>query len=84
MLREDYLDSQVVRDVVHEVVADIAFLGRIDVPFDRLGARNPPRGMRWWWTAITGEELDKPSRQAPVGAQMQLTLEEVHEGYGDQ
>jgi hypothetical protein len=25
------------------------FLGRTDVPFERLGVRTAPRGMRWWW-----------------------------------
>jgi hypothetical protein len=88
-LRADYDRDEVVRDVVHGVVADIAFLGRTDVGFDRLGVTNAPRGMRWWWTALTGEELDRPSADRrrtpgagpPVGAQ--LSLDDVHEGYGD-
>jgi hypothetical protein len=88
-LRADYERDEVVRAVVHQVVGDIAFLGRTGVTFDRLGVTNAPRGMRWWWTALTGEELDRPTparhRAAasgrPVGAQ--LSLDDVHEGYGD-
>jgi hypothetical protein len=88
-LRADYSRDEVVRDVVHQVVADVAFLGRTDVTFDRLGVTNAPRGMRWWWTALTGEELDRPTptspRRAAAGpaASAQLTLDDVHEGYGD-
>jgi hypothetical protein len=88
-LRADYDRDEVVRDVVHRVVADLAFLGRTEVAFDRLGVTNAPRGMRWWWTALTGEELDRPAparpRSAPPGRGVgaQLSLEDVHEGYGD-
>jgi hypothetical protein len=88
-LRADYPRDEVVRDVVDRVVADVAFLGRTDVTFDRLGATNAPRGMRWWWTALTGEELDRPTRPgqrrttATEAATAQLSLDDVQEGYGD-
>jgi hypothetical protein len=87
-LRADYARDDVVREVVHAVVADVTFLGRTDVPFATLGASNAPRGMRWWWTALTGEELDRPAARSgavapPAAATVQLSLEDVHEGYGD-
>jgi hypothetical protein len=86
-LRSDYARDEVVRSVLHRVVAEVAFLGRTDVPFDRLGVTNAPRGMRWWWTALTGEELDRPASRHGVAsgasASSQLTLDDVHEGYGD-
>ena len=79
-LRVDYPAEPIVRDVVQSAVAELVFLGRTDVPFERLGVRTPPRGMRWWWTEITGERLDAtPARPVPA---RQLTLEDVHEGYG--
>lgn len=87
MLRADYPTDPVVRSTVDGVVAEIAFLGRTDVPFAALGASNAPRGMRWWWTALTGEDLDHPSGRPPLAvrerAPSQLSLDDVHEGYGD-
>ncbi len=56
LLRADYPRDPLVRDVVHRVVADVAFLGRTDVTFAELGVGAAPRGMRWWWWALTGEE----------------------------
>ncbi len=84
-LRSDYARDEVVRDVVHRVVGETAFLSRTDTTFSRLGVTNAPRGMRWWWTALTGEELDGPAARtgSPAGATAQLTLDDVHEGYGD-
>ncbi|MBW3663794.1 MAG: hypothetical protein KY469_11895 [Actinobacteria bacterium] len=80
LLRADYGRDDDVRAVVDRTVSELVFLDRTDVPFDRLGHRNPPRGLRWWWTALTGEEVE---RDAPVVSQpTQLTLDEVHEGYG--
>ena len=81
LLREDYLADPTVRDVVQRVVADLAFLGRTDVPFAQLGVRNPPRGMRWWWTALTGEPVGN-ERPEPPRMPAQLSLDDVHEGYG--
>jgi hypothetical protein len=47
--------------------------------------RTAPRGMRWWWTALTGEELDgtpDPARTASAAEPAQLSLDDVNEGYG--
>ncbi len=80
LLRDDYLWNDGVRQTVVEVVAQLGFLGRTDVPFDRLGLRTAPRGMRWWWTALTGERVTS-IRQPPPSSD-QLTLDEIHEGLG--
>jgi hypothetical protein len=85
MLRADYSRDPIVRDVVHRVVAELAFLGRTDVPFAALGVTNPPRGMCWWWSALTGEELTgagAPRRPPAPEPPLQLALDDVHEGYG--
>lgn len=92
-LREDYATDAVVRDVVHDVVAELVFLGRTSGSFDDLGARNAPRGMRWWWTAITGEQVEVPAPVAPGASQLELAavvdavargqLDEILTGYGD-
>ena len=37
LLRADYARDDLVRTAVHAVVAEVAFLGRTDVPFERLG-----------------------------------------------
>ncbi|MFA9429065.1 hypothetical protein [Egicoccus sp. AB-alg2] len=85
MLRADYPRDDTVRGVVHEVVAELAFLGRTDVRFEELGLRNSPRGLRWWWFALTGEEPDAPHAPAsePPPEPRQLALDEVLRGYGD-
>lgn len=84
-LREDYPADPVVRDVTRSVVSDLAFLGRTDVPFAELGATNAPRGMRWWWIEITGEEIERqrPPASSTSTLRHQLSLEDVLEGYGD-
>lgn len=83
LLRAEYERDDTVRAAVHDVVSEIVFLGRTDVPFERLGVRTPPRGMRWWWTALTGEQLDAPAEpDAPGAQQLELTLEEVQQGIG--
>jgi hypothetical protein len=88
MLRADYPRDPLVRDTVDRVVAELAFLGRTDVPFEALGATNAPRGMRWWWSALTGEDLGGGATRAPEATDLepepplQLALEDVHEGYG--
>ncbi len=63
LLRADYPVDEFVRTTVDAVVAEVAFLGRTDRRFVELGVRTAPRGMRWWWTALTGEALDGPGRQ---------------------
>lgn len=82
LLRADYPRDAVVREVVHQVVADVAFLGRTDVPFARFGIASPPRGMRWWWQALTGEEPGATAGEPPTEPR-QLDLDDVFEGYGD-
>ncbi|MFP4312602.1 MAG: hypothetical protein ACLFS9_11570 [Nitriliruptoraceae bacterium] len=98
-LRADYLVSPEVRDSLHGAIAEVAFLGRTGLPFAQVGFRAAPRGLRWWWSAITGEVLERPPR-SPTAAELsaqpqQLTLPElaeldpqpalddVAEGYGD-
>lgn len=57
-LRADYPRDDEVRRIVDEVVAELVFLRRTDRPFRELGVRTAPRGLRWWWTALTGEDLE--------------------------
>ena len=83
MLRADYARDPHVREVVHAVVAEYAFLGRTDTQFVELGLRNPPRGLRWWWSALTGEEPDAHAPPAEAGEPRQLAMDEVLRGYGD-
>ena len=96
LLRADYPQDASVRSTVDAVVAELVFLGRTDVPFARLGLRSSPRGLRWWWTALTGEDPDaaptQPDAGTPPPAQLslddladdraRLAMDEVHEGYG--
>jgi hypothetical protein len=95
LLRADYPRDEAVRRTVEAVIAETAFLGRTDASFASLGFRSAPRGLRWWWTALTGEELDGPrgepsdpaARQLrmldPASLERQATLDDVAEGYGD-
>lgn len=80
LLRDDYVWNDRVRQTVFAVVAELGFLGRTDVQFERLGIRNAPRGMRWWWTGLTGERVAAPPLPPPSSGQ--LTLDEIHEGLG--
>lgn len=64
MLRADYPADPEVARTVDAVVGELAFLSRLEQPFASLGARNAPRGMRWWWTALTGEQLEPPPSRA--------------------
>lgn len=83
-LRADYADDDVVRRTVDGVVREFAFLGRTDRPFAALGIRNAPRGLRWWWTAITGEELTPPvAATSTTTPPLQLEFPDVLGGYGD-
>lgn len=85
LLRTDYTQQDTVRAAVDAAVRDLVFLGRTDRTFEQLGVRNAPRGMRWWWTALTGEDLDGAAKaRGPAASEPdQLTLDEVLRGYGD-
>ncbi len=88
-LRADYAADDAVRRVVDAVVAEIAFLGRLDVPLHQLGVRSAPRGMRWWWCHLGGAELDDgrdgagDADDARPALPTQLRLVDVLSGYGD-
>lgn len=90
LLRADYARDEVVRTTVHDVVREVVFLGRgADARFADLGVRSAPRGMRWWWSALTGEDVDAPAappagdRHRPTPPGPQLSLDDVLGGYGD-
>lgn len=89
LLRTDYGRDDVVRTTVDGVVAEIAFLSRTDQRFSRLGLTSAPRGLRWWWTALTGEELDRANPAPEPAAQLSFDAldtfgqDDVNEGYGD-
>lgn len=87
LLRTDYPTDPVVARTVREVVADLVFLGRTDRSFAELSVRNAPRGLRWWWRELTGEDVGAPP-PANAGTPAdrvptQLELEDVLGGYGD-
>jgi hypothetical protein len=88
-LRADYPQDTALRAIVDAVVADVAFLGRLDVPLHELGVRAAPRGMRWWWTHLTGRDSDEGRSDPDVGDEhrapvpLQLRLVDVLAGYGD-
>jgi hypothetical protein len=85
LLRADYPRDPVVREAVHTVVAEVAFLGRTEGRFSELGIRNPPRGLTWWWAALTGEDTTSPHEPAPsppIAPPTQLQLDDVHQGWG--
>lgn len=87
LLRSDYPVDPVVRDVVRDVVRELVFLDRTDRAFADLQVRNAPRGLRWWWRELTGEDVERPpppSAGTP-GDRLprQLDLDDVLGGYGD-
>ena len=88
-LRSDYPQDTTLRATVDAVVADISFLGRLDVPLHELGVRTAPRGMRWWWTHLTGRDSDERLSDPNVGDELaatvplQLRLVDILAGYGD-
>ncbi len=98
LLRADYPRDEAVRAIVDQVVTDLVFLGRTDRDFAQLGLHNPPRGLRWWWSALTGEDPDaspRPVRDRPAGhdqlslddlaaVDARLAMDQVHGGYGDE
>ena len=88
-LRADYGADDAVRRTVDAVVAEVAFLGRLDVPLHELGVRSAPRGMRWWWCHLGGTGLDDgrdgvgDTDDARPVLSTQLRLVDVLSGYGD-
>jgi len=88
-LRVDYGTDADLRGTVDAVIAEVAFLGRLDVPLHELGVRSAPRGMRWWWSHLggtgpadgrsTAEDGDEHGATLPT----QLRLMDVLAGYGD-
>lgn len=87
LLRADYPDDPVVTRTLRAVVTELVFLGRTDRPFDELQVRNAPRGLRWWWRELTGEDVGSPP-PASAGTPAdriphQLEFEDVLGGYGD-
>jgi hypothetical protein len=80
LLRADLPRDPDVRRVVDEVVAEVVFLGRTDRRFAELGLHSAPRGMRWWWTALTGEDLDapRPHGATPAPRTEEATAEQLH------
>jgi hypothetical protein len=88
-LRADYPTDGQVRAVVDTVVGEVAFLGRLDTSLAQLGVRSAPRGMRWWWSHLTGRAVDVAASAAPDASEptasvpLQLRLVDVLAGYGD-
>lgn len=89
LLRADHPRDPEVRRTVDAVVAEVVFLGRTDRAFAQLGLRSAPRGMRWWWTALTGEDLDgttasvaaPPASARPAAEQLHLAVPDEDEPY---
>lgn len=84
-LRDDYVIDPAVRATVDEVVREVAFLDRTDASFAAVASPTAPRGLRWWWSHLTGEQIEGARRLPPRSAipQTQLTIDEVLTGYGD-
>ena len=85
-LREDNPADAAVRAAVDEVVREVAFLDRTGRPFEAVASRAAPRGLRWWWGYLSGDEVPPaPPRRAARDAvpETQLTIDEVLAGYGD-
>jgi hypothetical protein len=89
LLRADHPRDPEVRRTVDAVVAEVVFLGRTDRTFAELGLRSAPRGMRWWWTALTGEDPDQVTSGAtrtappaePAAEQLHLVGPDEDEPY---
>jgi len=88
-LRIDYPSDARVRRTVDAVVAEVAFLGRLDIPLHELGVRAAPRGMRWWWCHLGGNGIDDGRTDGDLvdgdgpNLPTQLRLVDVLAGYGD-
>jgi hypothetical protein len=79
LLRADHPRDPEVRRAVDAVVAEVVFLDRTDRTFAQLGLRSAPRGMRWWWTALTGEDLDQvPSGTTRTAPPAKPAAEQLH------
>lgn len=93
-LRIDYPVDDVVATTVHRRIDGDIFLDRAERGLEGLGIRNAPRGLRWWWSAVTGRDdasID-PSGHAPReqlelrldgSGDDQAALDEVRYGWGD-
>src|SRR5690606_26083510 len=77
LLRADYGRDDAVREVVDGVVTDLVFLGRTNGTFEALGMSNAPRGLRWWWSALTGEEATGPASPAVPAKRSQLSFDDL-------
>ncbi len=98
-LRQDYPTDDVVAATVHRRVDVDIFLGNADRGLDALGIRNAPRGLRWWWSAVTGQPDATDTPAARTDRQLALDvdrtdavaahepgqpgLDEVRYGWGD-
>lgn len=96
-LRRDYPDDEVVRAAVKRRIDAEIFLGHAHRGLEGLGIRNAPRGLRWWWAAVTGSEVpgsSPPADLSPATRQLALdvaeaaddprqSLDDVHLGWGD-
>ncbi|MEX2533736.1 MAG: hypothetical protein WD360_07195, partial [Nitriliruptoraceae bacterium] len=91
LLREDYPSSPQVKAAVDNTISERMFLGRLHLPLADHGFHNAPRGLRWWWTALTGEQLTDATPPA-IATQLALGFEaasyahqkDIYEGYGDE
>jgi hypothetical protein len=96
LLRQDYPGDPVVVEAVHRHVDAQVFLGRADRGLEALGIRNAPRGLRWWWSAVTGlpdttaRPRPRPERQLaldlggrPDPGDDRSSRDEVRYGWGD-
>lgn len=83
-LRTAYPHDPDVRTAVDGSVVDVAFLGRRGGALADLGIRTPPRGLRWWWVHLGGEDVPGATGTGAAPAPgVQLTLADVMTGYGD-
>jgi hypothetical protein len=83
-LRAAYPHDPAVRTALDGTLVDVAFLGRRGGALADLGIRTPPRGLRWWWVHLGGEDVPGPTGTGSAPAPgVQLTLADVMTGYGD-
>jgi len=92
LLREGYPLNPLVVTAVHDTISERVFLHRLHLPLADHGFHNAPRGLRWWWTALTGET--STGAAPPVVNAIQLALgfeaasyvhqKDIYEGYGDE